>query len=163
MSEFRSGLGERVAYDPDTGLFRWLVKPCKNRTILDAVGHTRKDGYLIVRVNGRDYLGHRLAWILMTGEDPPEEIDHIDGNPSNNKWSNLRAATRSQNMHNSRGYSNTGVKNVYYRRGKKNPYHVKLMCNGVRKTIGSFSSLELATLVAIEARSIYHGEFANER
>ena len=162
MSEFRSKLGDRLAYDPVTGAFKWLVKPSKNRSIDDPVGHRRHDGYLTIGMQGREYLGHRVAWFLMTGEFPEQEIDHIDGDPSNNKWNNLRLATRAENNRNTKGYSNTGIKNVYYREGKRNPFQVKIMVDGKNICVGSFTDLELAELVAEEARIKYHKEFAHE-
>jgi hypothetical protein len=57
-------------------------------------------GYRVVSVNQVHYLAHRVAWAMMTGEWPREEIDHINGCREDNRWCNLRAATRTQNARN---------------------------------------------------------------
>ena len=161
MSEFRSGLGELLDYNPLTGVFRWKSQPSNRVRKGSVAGSTRPDGYVIIRIQGKDYLAHRLAYYYITGAWPTDEIDHIDNNPNNNTWANLREATRSENNRNTVGYSSTGIKNVYYREGKKKPYQVKIMVNGERKTIGSFDDIEMAELVASEARNLYHGEYAH--
>ena len=58
------------------------------------------DGYRCVAVNQRSYLAHRVIWAMMTGEWPKEEIDHINQDRADNRWSNLRAASRTQNARN---------------------------------------------------------------
>jgi hypothetical protein len=114
-------LDQVLKYDPDTGELRWRVRPVtlfeqgtskkKPRSAEHACNQwnsrwagqpaaTRKtDGYQYVHFNHRTELVHRIAHKIMTGEDPIE-IDHIDGNRSNNKWSNLRNGSRSDNFRN---------------------------------------------------------------
>ncbi len=105
---------EILSYDPATGLFKW-IKTLSNRAQAGNVaGCYRKDGYLVIRFDGKLYLGHRLAWLLVTGNWPKQEIDHKDGNPSNNKWGNLREATHSENITNQAAHKNNklGLKGV---------------------------------------------------
>ena len=123
-------------------------------------GSVNHHGYLIVRHKNKIDLAHRLVFLIHHGY-LPEIVDHIDGNPLNNKIENLRAADRSTNGMNKklRCDSTTGVKNVsWYKRANK--WQVSLAVNKRRKTIGYYKDLELADLVAQEARDLYHGQFA---
>lgn len=102
-------LKQLLHYDPDTGVFTRIVSRRGSRAI---VGSTRSDGYLSVCIDGKSYLGHRLAWLWMTGQQPQDQVDHVNGIKSDNRWRNLRAATNKQNSENSRLYScnKTGVR-----------------------------------------------------
>ena len=93
------GIEENISYDPNTGLFKYLTR--KGRKNKDLVV-TSKDshGYIRVSYKGKRYLGHRVAFYLMKGYWPQEDVDHIDGDRLNNKWDNLREASRSQNLWN---------------------------------------------------------------
>ncbi len=82
-------------------------------------GYIDSKGYVRLHVGNWQILAHRMAWLLMTGELPkfPEyEIDHIDGNPANNSWDNLRKVTKSQNQRNAgmRRNNKSGVHGVYW-------------------------------------------------
>ena len=94
----------------------------------------------------------------MTGKFPENQVDHINGNKSDNSWENLRAATQSENMCNIP--SKDIVRGVYFNK-KTQKWVVSISKNNVRYNIGSFTDLELAELVAIEAKDKYHKEFAN--
>lgn len=112
-----------ISYNPETGVFLNLkarsasapagaVTGCKNK----------KTGYLVIRYRKRLYLAHRLAWLFATGEDPGHlQVDHINGEPSDNRICNLRLATARQNLLNSKRpvTNTTGVKGVVrVRRGR---------------------------------------------
>lgn len=122
-------------------------------------GWVDKKGYRSVMLEGKTYQVHRLIWIIMFGSIPYGVIDHIDRNPKNNCIENLRPASRSENAFNRPASINNklGVKNVY-KRGSR--YAVQLRVNYKLINFGSYEDLELATLVAEEARNKYHGEFA---
>ena len=89
----------------------------------------------------------------------PAEVDHIDTDRHNNRIENLRAATPAQNQRNKPIQRNntSGHKNIRHKNGK---WVVELKINGKAKYFGRFEDLELAALVASEARDKYHGEFA---
>ena len=89
-------------------------------------------------------------------------IDHIDGNGTNNKIENLREATQSQNLCNIKRKSSnkSGVKNVVWCESS-NKWGVFLKVNGRQKYFGVYPDIELAELVAVEARNKYQGQFAN--
>lgn len=97
-------------YDPNTGVFRRRVAR-KGVSVGDEPGYEDHIGYRRISIDRKNYLAHRLAWLWMTGEWPELDIDHRDGCPANNRWSNLRQATKSQNLMNqqSRGVRLTPV------------------------------------------------------
>lgn len=93
-----------INYDPETGVFTWKPregnKRFNTRHAGKDVGCKTKQGYLITHISGKSIRLHVLAWIYMTGIKP-KYIDHVNGNKSDNRFSNLRECTASQNMHNS--------------------------------------------------------------
>lgn len=82
-------LHELLAYEPQTGAFTWQFSRPKAPAGA-AAGARQKIGYTVIRVDGRLYYAHRLAWLHMTGEWPAATVDHIDGDKTNNRWLNLR-------------------------------------------------------------------------
>src|SRR5579863_2482235 len=94
-------LKELLHYDPDTGLFTRLVTVAAFGAQKGKIAGNvdKKFGYCLIRIDGRGYLAHRLAFLYMT-DSIPEEVDHRDLNRSNNKWINLRAARHVDNMRN---------------------------------------------------------------
>jgi len=116
-------------------------------------------GYIKISVGEKQYTAHRLIYLMHHGE-LPATIDHADRNVKNNRIENLRAADASKNGMNGRAkLSATGCRNVT-RKKNRNKFTVMIRINGKSTFIGNFDDLELADLVATEARSKYHGEFA---
>jgi hypothetical protein len=124
----------------------------------DLAGHARKsDGRVCICIDGIDFLRSRIAWALMMGEWPTVEIDHKDTDPKNDKWSNLRLSTRSQNVANTNiGKRNTsGYKGVSF-----DPWTKRWRVRVAKKTIGRFNSKDDAVLAyKLEALKVF-GEFA---
>lgn len=110
-----------IRYTPADGRFFWLQDRGAFKAG-DELCHRRPDGYgsVTVRMEGRKWriLFSRLAWVLMTGENPKNEIDHADTDPSNDRWANLREATAGQNKCNRkiRKDNKTGLKGVSFHR-----------------------------------------------
>ena len=125
--------------------------------------------YLRVFVDGKPRSLHRMIYLWHHGH-LPKTLDHIDGDRANNKIENLREATQQQNCLNRKHHSNSKspYKNVYLQSPTKNSewkrnWVVRITVNGKSKYIGSFKDLELADLVATEARDKFHGQFARHR
>lgn len=130
------------------------------KKIGDKVGSINKEGYVVTKIKNKSYLVHRLIY-LMNHNNLPNQIDHIDGNPANNNIENLREANGSQNcMNKSLNRTNTsGYKNITWHKLLKK-WRVQIKNNNTTKIFGNFEDLELAILVAEEARNKYAGEFA---
>lgn len=94
-SEAREFLG----YNKETGILMWLKKPSIGVSAGSIAGCITSQGYLQIRLKGKPYLAHRLAFLIVEGRWP-EEIDHINGDRKNNSWANIRECTRIQNMRN---------------------------------------------------------------
>lgn len=140
------------------GELYWKVRPAQRVKINDIAG-SFSAGYKQVYIKSKPYKSHRIIFMMHYGY-APDQIDHIDGNPSNNKIENLRGVTNSQNQLNRKtsSTSRTGVKGISL--SSSNKFVVRISINQKDKYFGSFDNLELAELVAQEARNKYHGEYA---
>lgn len=152
-------LKEVLHYDPETGLFTWLVRPGKfsRKRVGDVAGYSRPDdGYVEIKIDGKSYYGHRLAFLYMTGSFPEHDGEHKNTNGSDNRWKNLRPATRSQNLGNTNVKRNsaTGIKGV-------GVHHTGRFYARFRyKNLGVFDTAELASAAYSKAANDYFGEFA---
>ena len=156
-------LKRQLHYDPNTGIFTRLVSNHHSVKIGEKAGCIN-NGYVRIVIDNKQYYAHRLAWFYIYGEwndFPNAVIDHIDGNKENNKILNLRKISHQENILNQKLRKNntSGIKGVSWHPRDKT-WVVRLMINGVAKYLGSFKDIELAELVAIEARKKYHGKFA---
>jgi hypothetical protein len=92
---------ERLEYDADTGEFTWLGDFNAKRVGRRAGTTVGAKGYRTITIKKCRYYEHRIAWYMMTNEDPTGfEIDHINGNKADNRLSNLRLATCQTNKAN---------------------------------------------------------------
>jgi hypothetical protein len=152
---------EMLDYDPETGVLKWRVRPSQGVRAGSATGCLREDGYLGVRIRMQTHLAHRLAWLWMTGDWPPSghEIDHINTNRADNRWGNLRLATRSQNRMNSAGVLGRELpKGVT--KAKRGGYVAAIAVSGKMIHIGSFATPKLASAAYERAAKEAFGEFA---
>lgn len=141
-----------LRYNPDTGVFSWVT----GRTC----GYIR-DGYLVISVAGTQYGAHRLAFLIMTGSIPLY-VDHINRCRSDNRWCNLREATKAENCRNSskRKDNTSGVKGVSWNK-EKSKYRAYIMFDHKQIHLGFFDTKDAARTAYIEAAKTYHKNFAN--
>lgn len=148
-------------YDPDTGEFRWRA-PRKSIRVGDLAGKiVSGTGYRSIKIDGRQYLAHRLAWLYINGVWPSEFIDHINGSKDDNRWANLREATRTQNAAN-QGVSRanrSGYKGVHWHINMSK-WVAAIKVHGRRKHLGYFDKIEDAAHAYAVAAPKFHGKFA---
>ena len=153
---------EFLDYNKETGDFYWICHMHKSRIGTKAGKLHKNNKYVILRINGNQYLAHRIAWLLCTGQDPLKlQIDHIDGNGCNNKIKNLRLATNMQNGYNRKMNTNntSGYKGVSFDK-RNNKWVAEIMFNGNHKYLGLFCLPELAHMAYCKAAAELHGDFA---
>jgi hypothetical protein len=161
-------INSALRYSPDTGELiwkdrPWLAKQINNRYRDTIAGSLHVEGYikLAIEVDGIrvDLRAHRVAWLLMTGEWPSDQIDHKDGMKANNRWGNLRIATNGQNGSNRKAYGSSGFKGCTFYK-KWNHWRAFIKINGKTKSLGTFRSGEEAHAAYCKAAELQHGEFA---
>ena len=160
MELTQSYLKSILHYNPETGAFTWLVSRGNQFTRPGMLaGSDDGKGYRKIEIGGKGYYGHRLAFLYMTGAFPEKDTDHIDGNPSNDAWANLRAVSTRENMLNKRRYNNNksgrvGV--IWSKGGGKWVAHISV--DKRLKHLGVFESLDdaIACREAAEIKYNYH-------
>lgn len=153
-------------YNLETGVFTWkyrndVPKEWNTRRAGSIAGRTDKRGYITITIYKRHFYAHRLAWLWMTGECPYDDVDHRDRNPSNNKWSNLRRGSRTQN-HGNRAISpknTSGFKGVSLFK-RDGTWRSQIQINGENIHLGYYLTPEKAHEVYMKAAKKYFGEFA---
>jgi hypothetical protein len=137
--------------------------PVHKKNLGKIVGYDNGYGYKKVSIKGKQCYVHRIVYLMQHGT-MPKTIDHIDGNSSNNAIENLRPANTSQNMMNSvkKQKNTSGYRNVFPNK-ERDTWVVYITINKKTKFFGSYEDVELAGLVAEEARRKYHGEFFSTR
>lgn len=151
-----------IEYDSVTGIFTWL-HDSKNRAYKygDIAGTLNSNGYLTIGIDGKMYPAHRLAYLYYWGYLPKKDIDHINGNRSDNRLCNIREATRAENLLNQPKHkcNSSGYKGVSWCK-----HHKKWSArghNGNRKDIhlGYFDTAEEASVVYEKFSKEKHGAF----
>jgi hypothetical protein len=162
-------LHECLSYDQETGELRWKTRPPSHfpnaaictmwnaRFAAEPAGIVGDNGYQVIHIKC-DYAAHRIVWKMMTGEEPPETIDHKNMSRADNRWTNLRAATAEQQQWNSRKRkpSALGKRGVHQ---VKNRFQAMICKNGVKQHIGLFKTVEEASAAYETAARQLHGEF----
>lgn len=142
-------------YDPDTGVFSRIRKITWVGNIVESEStpaKTTKYGYYQINIFGRPYAVHRLVFLYMIGRFPKHDVDHVNGNRTDNRWANLREVSRRENMMNVgvRSNSTTGVTGVS-RRKDTGKYVAYVDVMGKRTRLGNFDTLAEAKAARAEA------------
>lgn len=152
-------LKKLLHYDPDTGLFTWLVNR-RSVKAEDLAGNVNQKGYIRIKVNQKEYLAHRLAWLYMNGLMPKNGIDHTNNIKTDNRITNLREATHSENMRNRllTVRNRTGFKGVgFNKRAKK--FKATITFNNIQIHLGYFLDAKSASLAYEAYGKKLHGDF----
>ena len=154
---------EYISYDPDTGTFTWIKKG--SRKIIagsPACNHTKPDGYLNVTLWRVTVNAHHLAWYLATGSHVPKgkQIDHVNRIRGDNRFTNLRLCTRTQNNANSSLQSRRHGKFKNVMPTANGRWKTQVFAK--RKTVfcGTFDTAEEAAIAADKIARRLYGEFA---
>lgn len=155
-------LKELLSFDPNTGIFTWLVSSNKKIKIGDVAGYCDFHGYIVITVYGIKHKAHRLAWLYVYGSLPPNEIDHINKIKHDNRIYNLRIATKSENQWNhGKNINNTsGYKGVGWdKRRQKWRSYIRVF--GKQNHLGYFDTKEEAYASYCVSATESHGKFAH--
>lgn len=156
-----------LRYFPYTGKFKWLARKVRrghektdkwwNTKWAGKEAGTLKEGYIQIYIDGKPYRAARLANFIMTGRWPKHDADHRDLKRSNDKWKNIRPATRSQNHANKRNRrdNTSGFKGISWHPKNKN-WRARFR----NKYLGSFKTREQAAKVYRKEATKHFGKFA---
>lgn len=151
-------LREKLFYNPETGNFT-----SKNHSGVRVKCRIRDNGYLNVNFLGKTYMAHRLAWFYMHGKWPKHDIDHINGNPSDNSIKNLREATRAENSHNRvLGKNNTSGLRCISQNRRNGYWQINIWRGGHRFFLGEYKDKIKAAQVANEFLRKSDGDFFSD-
>ena len=144
-------------YDPETGIFIRRKWRSSNALPGSPAGSVQNKGYIVIWVDGRRYMAHRLAWVYVYGEWPDKQVDHINGVKSDNRIANLRLASNAENQQNLKPTSanKSGVIGVMWHKAA-NKWQASIVVE--RKTIhlGLFSHFDDAVEARYNAEKRHH-------
>ena len=152
-------LRQRLDYDPASGVF---TRKSNYRAVSLKPNST---GYLRISINGVSFKAHRLAWFYVHGSWPDGDLDHINGDKTDNRLINLRPAKRFENQRNRKrpSHNRSGIKGVYLHTlsSPTNPRWVaRIKSDGKQRHLGCFDTIEAAAEAYKKAALKEHGEFA---
>ena len=161
MTEQRAALTaeqvrELLDYDPETGRFTWRIAPRGHKAGSQA-GCIDSYGYVVIRIAGAGHKAHRLAWLIAYGEWPDDQIDHINGDRSDNRIANLRDVSTQINQQNQRrartNNRSSGLLGVTRKRGR---WQAQIETNGKNVFLGCYSTKEDAHSAYLKAKRQRH-------
>lgn len=153
---------ELLSYDPGSGEFRWKIARSYVVKVGQVVGSWDLHGYKTVRLNGRSYKLHRLAWLMTYGVWPAGDVDHINGIRHDNRISNLRDLPRGQNLEN-RWKPNPNKKSglpLGVHKAKGGHYSARISVDNKSVILGTFVTVDDATAAYFAAKIRFHQGFA---
>jgi len=147
-------------YNPETGIIKWKTsgrgRKIKPENISDGV-IDKKEGYIYLQPGGKKYLAHRLIWLYEKGVMPKLQIDHIDGDRTNNRITNLREVTPSENQF------NTKAKGYFFSK-ERNKYRALITAYGKTTYLGDFDTELEANNAYLKGKIRIHGiEFVGRK
>lgn len=155
-----------LVYDPDSGDWEWKFRPNRirgwnERYAGKPAGTISPYGYNVITIDARIYQAHRLAFLYMIGRMPNADVDHINRNRLDNRWSNLREATRAEN-HANKGLTKrnkSGFKGVSWSKSQRK-WAAQICRNRRNRYIGFYDTKEAAAKAYAEAAEETFGPFA---
>lgn len=151
-------LRDVVSYNPHTGVFTWAANRGGHVQRGRIAGHIGGNGYGTLMIDGVAYKTHRLAWLYIVRAWPSGHIDHIDGNPSNNRIANLRDASpriNSENRRKPRGDNGSGYQGVSWH-GQQRKWQARITSVGRARSLGVFDTPAAAHEAYLVAKRQLH-------
>jgi hypothetical protein len=148
---------ELFAYNPEDGILRTkTIRQGSNSYIGQPIGTLTNYGYLCVTIDTKRYQLHRVIWLYVYGYIPKEDLDHIDGNRTNNRLFNLREANRQDNLKNTAVHrdSSTSILGVNWDK-RKSKWRATIYVNKKQEHLGYFKEIQEATLARQQANIRY--------
>lgn len=149
-------LKEVLRYEPETGHFYWRQRGVGRRRVDAPAGSISKDGYVVISFGYKAYKAHRLAWLYMHGKWPSGVIDHINGNPGDNRITNLRDTSQISNAQNRRKTSANNKSGVIGVRQDGSRWRAQITAGGKTVQLGTFDTVEAAVEARAKAQSRIH-------
>lgn len=147
---------EVLDYDLETGVFTWAKGG--HGIFFGSIAGTKKNtGYICIKIDGKMYRAHRLAWLYVHGAFPDGDIDHVSRVRDDNRISNLRVASKAENAQNrSKNRNNkSGVAGVYWHKLSKK-WAAQIKVNRISIHLGSYKDIDEAKAARSEAKAKYH-------
>jgi len=154
----RSVLDETFSYNAESGELTWKRR-MGQRGIPGRPAGTTIKRCAYVKVFGESYAVHRIIWKLAHGFDPPGFVDHVNGNPLDNRLLNLRLATPQENAQNKKPYPGVEIPGVHQIK-KTGRWRAKIQEDGRQRHIGVYETKEDAAAARKQAEERVFGEFA---
>lgn len=152
-------LDQALAYNPETGALTWKVGRGNSSKAGDVAGAIHPTGYRVVEVDGRGYQAHRVAYCLANGSPFPDgfEVDHRDGDRSNNALANLRLASTGENAQNRkrRSDNSSGFVGVSLHR-PSGKWWAQICVKGKRRSLGLHETPDAAHRAYLDAKRDVH-------
>ena len=147
-------LNEVLFYNFETGNFHWKITP-KNHIKVGQIAGKIEKGYVRIKIDGKLYRAHRLAWLYVYGEFPDEQIDHINGIRGDNRIENLRKCNNAQNQQNKiiKNNNKCNATGVDFMKGL---FRARISVNKKSILLGLFKDVEKAKSAYLEAKQKHH-------
>lgn len=150
---------EYLRYEPESGKLFWKKAPGKRIKVGAEAGSIGQKGYVIIGLKSKGYKAHRIAWCLVKGSWPAQEIDHINGDRADNRLANLRSVSRAKNQRNQKmpSTNTSGVVGVC-RHNQSSKWRAEIYASGKQVCLGVFDEKAeaVAARKAAERKYGYH-------
>ena len=141
-------------YDPNTGVLTARL-PQRTLDVGGIAGYNHSSGYIGISIGNKEYLLHRIIWLHQTGT-LPDQVDHIDHDKTNNRWSNLRAVTNTVNAMNTSLSTNSSTKvNGVCLHKPTGKFRAYIMVNRKQKHLGLYDTIAEAEQARLQANKDY--------
>lgn len=147
-----------LRYEPDTGRLVWRVRTGASALAGTRAGYVNAGGWRQVGIGRRRYMATALAWLIVTGSWPSSTVDHRNRVRDDDRWENLRLASRQQQSANRSAHNKAGLpKGVQRRKGR---FRARIRIDSRLICLGTFNTAEDASAAYAAAAVQAFGEFA---